>query len=186
MRVGSSAAKKSARSPTVRAIGPHMPRTASWPGMPPVMPLQGNRSSVGLSAVMPQKCAGMRRLPPMSVPIPRGLMPDAIAAASPPELPPGERPSRCGFFVSPKIGLRASEKSIVCETFVRPSTIAPASLSAVRSAASRSARWSFRLGIPSVVASPATSKHSLIVIGRPCKAERTRPALRSVSAFAAA
>ncbi len=53
-------------------------------------PLLVQRSSVGLSPAIPVADAGTRMLPPMSVPIPSGDMPAAMAALSPPEEPPGE------------------------------------------------------------------------------------------------
>ena len=93
--------KTSQRSATVRASGPDCARTASCPAKIPELPRFVQRSSVGFSAVMPQKCAGMRRLPPMSVPRPSGDMPDAMAAASPPDDPPGVWERRKGLFVSP-------------------------------------------------------------------------------------
>ena len=48
----------------------------------------GITPTVGLSDVMPQQCAGLRSEPPMSLPIPIGLMPDAMVDASPPLDPP--------------------------------------------------------------------------------------------------
>ena len=54
-------------------------------------PVTGTRPLVGLSAASPQKWAGRRTLAPESVPRPQGEQPAAIAAASPPELPPGVR-----------------------------------------------------------------------------------------------
>lgn len=44
---------------------------------------------VGLSAQIPQKAAGKRRLPPTSVPKPRMDPPPPTSAPSPPEEPPG-------------------------------------------------------------------------------------------------
>jgi len=43
---------------------------------------------VGLSATVPQKCDGVRRLPPMSEPIPKIEPPWARRQASPPDEPP--------------------------------------------------------------------------------------------------
>ena len=54
------------------------------------------RRSVGLIDAMPQQCAGLRSEPPMSLPRPSGLMPDAIADASPPLEPPAVRPGSTG------------------------------------------------------------------------------------------
>jgi hypothetical protein len=57
---------------------------------------------------MPEYAAGLRMLPPMSVPIPRHDMPAAMAAASPPDEPPGVRAKLKGFFVRPNTGLLLS------------------------------------------------------------------------------
>lgn len=51
---------------------------------------------------IPQKSAGFLRLPPISEPIPRGEHPEAINAASPPELPPAVLSTFQGFFVDPQ------------------------------------------------------------------------------------
>lgn len=51
---------------------------------------------------MPVHAAGMRKLPPMSVPTPNGLPPKAIRADSPPEEPPEVSLRFSGFTVRPK------------------------------------------------------------------------------------
>src|SRR5271166_6737943 len=83
----------STRSSTERAIGPrtarYVPAQAGTPGG--VCPRKGTRSKVGLWAQTPQKCAGTRSEPPMSLPSDRGPKPAASAADDPPEEPPGER-----------------------------------------------------------------------------------------------
>ena len=54
---------------------------------------------------MPQSAAGIRVEPPVSVPSPAGTMRAAIAAAVPPEEPPGMRDRSYGFFTGPaKLG----------------------------------------------------------------------------------
>ncbi|MEQ2186995.1 hypothetical protein GOODEAATRI_034591, partial [Goodea atripinnis] len=47
-----------------------------------------SRPVVGLKPQIPQKEAGMRILPPMSLPMPRMEPPPPIRAPSPPEEPP--------------------------------------------------------------------------------------------------
>jgi len=96
------------KSSTVRARGPSCPRTNSCPGMEVPEPRQLQRSTVGLSPAIPQKWAGTRIDPPISVPNPAGLPYAAMAAASPPEEPPGVRSGLCGFTVRPKNGLTLS------------------------------------------------------------------------------
>lgn len=46
--------------------------------------------AVGLNPQMPQKDAGIRMLPAMSVPMPRKEPPPPIRAPSPPDEPPGD------------------------------------------------------------------------------------------------
>ena len=64
-------------------------------------PRIGHSPQVGLCPKMPQKWAGTRIDPPMSVPISSPLNPAATAAAPPPELPPGVRARFHGFEVVP-------------------------------------------------------------------------------------
>jgi len=54
---------------------------------------------------MPQKAAGMRTDPPMSVPSAKGTAPVATATADPPEEPPLVRSGFHGFRVIPQRGL---------------------------------------------------------------------------------
>ena len=61
--------------------------------------------TVGLWPNTPQKAAGMRMLPPMSLPSPAAAPAAASSAASPPLLPPADRPAPYGFRVSPYAGL---------------------------------------------------------------------------------
>jgi hypothetical protein len=59
------------------------------------------RPAVGRIEAMPQKAAGMRSEPPMSLPRPSGEAPAAISAASPPLLPPQDRSIFRGLLVRP-------------------------------------------------------------------------------------
>ena len=61
----------------------------------------GITPTVGLIDAMPQQCAGLRSEPPMSLPSPIGLIPDAIAAPSPPLDPPAVTFGFHGFRVRP-------------------------------------------------------------------------------------
>ena len=51
---------------------------------------------------MPQKLAGWRIDPPVSLPSATQVMPEATAAAEPPEEPPGTRSKSHGLWVGPK------------------------------------------------------------------------------------
>lgn len=89
--------RTSTRSSVQRPIGPAVQGTVFCPSTPPsfgsMTPLFDRRPAVGLKPYTPQKWAGMRMLPPMSVPTPRGVQRAAISAPSPPLLPPGVRPA---------------------------------------------------------------------------------------------
>src|SRR5271155_3082790 len=52
-------------------------------------PLSDTRPCVGLKPMMPQKAAGMRHDPPVSVPSVAGVMPSATLTAPPEVEPPG-------------------------------------------------------------------------------------------------
>ncbi|MNR50359.1 hypothetical protein D3C85_1698650 [compost metagenome] len=67
--------------------------------------MRGRRFSVALSAATPQKAAGIRMEPPMSLPRSRQENPIATATALPPELPPDVRARFQGLRVGPNSGL---------------------------------------------------------------------------------
>jgi hypothetical protein len=52
--------------------------------------------------VRPHSAAGWRIEPPVSVPVTAGASRAAMAAAEPPEEPPGTRVASHGFFTAPK------------------------------------------------------------------------------------
>ena len=91
-----------------------------------VVEATGMRFIVGLSDVIPQQNAGLRSDPPMSLPSPNGLMPDAMAAASPPDDPPAVCSNENGFRVSPYKLDRVCTRSPKSGKLVRPIGIAPA------------------------------------------------------------
>ena len=64
-------------------------------GSRPITPL------VGFRPTSPQHPAGIRIDPPPSVAVAIGAMPAAIAAAEPPDEPPGEASTFHGFLVAP-------------------------------------------------------------------------------------
>ena len=111
----------------------------------------GTRPVVGLIDAMPQQWAGLRSEPPMSLPIPSGLMPLAIAAASPPLDPPGVTRGSHGLTVAPcsceSVWIRRPKSG----RFVRPRTTAPAPRSRSTAGASLVATAPARARTPSVV-----------------------------------
>ena len=60
---------------------------------------------LGLNPTMPQKLAGLRKLPPMSEPCASHAVPVASATAAPPEEPAAERDVSQGLRVAPNTSL---------------------------------------------------------------------------------
>ena len=77
--------KTQAMSSTVCAIKPAVSKLEANA----IMPKRLGRPYVGLTPVIPQKLAGSRIDPPVSVAVAIGASPAAIQLAEPPELPPG-------------------------------------------------------------------------------------------------
>ena len=75
---------------------------------------------------MPQREAGCRIEPPVSVPIAHGAEPAATAAADPPLEPPGTRVSSHGFFTGPNPEFSFEDPMANSSMLVLPSTLAPA------------------------------------------------------------
>src|SRR3954466_15665803 len=96
------ASSSKARSSTLRAIGPCTPRVRSilatgvW----------ATRPILGRMPTTPQKLAGLRSDPPISVPCASQAIPVASATAAPPEEPAAESEVFHGFRVAPKTSLK--------------------------------------------------------------------------------
>src|SRR5699024_8721778 len=78
-----------------------------------------------LNPTMPQKAAGMRILPPPSVPTAHGPIPAATAAATPPEDPPAVRRGSMGFRVMPLSGLSVTAFQANSGVVVLPTNTIP-------------------------------------------------------------
>ncbi len=91
-------ARKSAASSTLRASGPKWEIESKTVGRISM----GMRPSAGFSPTMPQKDAGIRTDPPMSVPSARLTHPVATATAEPPDEPPEVRVRSRGLRVMPQ------------------------------------------------------------------------------------
>ena len=156
------------RSLTDRAIGPSLKNN---PGMPistgSIDDTNGTRPMDGFNEAIPQQYAGFRTEPPISLPRPNGLIPVAIAAASPPLDPPGVRVRSQGLNVRPRSGLSVSKRMPNSGKFVRPIGIAPAAT--IRSTIGEFCfgMTFFLDGTPSVVGVPIKSIFSLTVKGTP-------------------
>src|SRR3954454_5385469 len=88
-----------------RAIGP---LTVQRPDPGGVGPPFGTRPCEVLMPDIPHTAEGMRIDPPPSLPVASGTMPEAIAAADPPDEPPGDRSVFHGLRVGPNVGLVVS------------------------------------------------------------------------------
>src|SRR6202051_4235271 len=96
------ASSNSATSSTLRATEPWTVRLRSIlnPGVCATRPM------LGLNPTMPQKLAGLRNEPPMSVPWASHAMPVASATAAPPEEPAADRDVSQGLSVAPNTSLK--------------------------------------------------------------------------------
>ena len=89
------------RSNAERASGPITEMSVGLTLSSRTWPRGGTRPQVGLWPNTPQKWAGLRIEPPMSLPISRPVRPAARAAADPPDEPPGVRSRLQGLLVVP-------------------------------------------------------------------------------------
>src|SRR5437870_13261338 len=72
-----------------------------------MIPFRLSRPCVGFKPTIPLAVDGPRMDPPVSVPIPRGAYPAAIATPVPPDDPAGDRDRSCGFLDWPPSELYA-------------------------------------------------------------------------------
>src|SRR5690606_5817487 len=160
---------------TVAASGPAESRLKASGKLPSA----GTRAAVGLKPVRPQKLAGMRMEPLVSVPRAATAMPSATETAAPDDEPPGmRRLSRSqGLLGVPKCGFRPRLENANSVRLVCPIRMAPARGRRSTTVALYSAAGALRRkAAPALVGWPATSNKSLMEIGSPSSAERLRPA----------
>src|ERR1700681_1592070 len=120
MSVGSgpTATSRAATTSAIRrAMGPLVDRSGQ---SDPCTPPEGTRPSEGLTPLSPQHDAGIRIEPPPSDPVARGTMPEAMAAAEPPDEPPGVWARFHGLEVAPKGVLTVSDFHPSSGVFVFP------------------------------------------------------------------
>ena len=84
----------------------------------------------------PQRAAGWRIEPPVSVPSASGVNPAATAADEPPEEPPGTRSGAHGLCVTPKAEFSVEEPIANSSMLVLPRAISPVFLARVTHPAS--------------------------------------------------
>ena len=100
-----TASRARTTSGILRAIGP---RVLRWCQPGACGPPEGMRPREGLNPESPHSDDGMRMEPPPSEPVASGTMPAAMAAALPPDEPPGLQARSHGFLVAPNRGLTVS------------------------------------------------------------------------------
>src|SRR5262249_28668883 len=146
----------------------------------------GTRPNVGISPLTPQYAAGIRMLPPVSLPNPARNMPLATPAPVPELDPPGQV---AGFH-----GLRGVGNGLVASTIpiansivvAFPGITAPADFPRVTTVASRPApQAGSSTRLCAVVGPSAIAMMSLTPNGIPCNGPRSCPAANSRSASAA-
>src|SRR3954470_13284774 len=103
------------------------------------------RLYVGLRPETPQKAAGMRIEPPVSVPSAKAAAPVASATALPPLEPPGTRSGSHGFRHGGKCGLLEVIPQANSCVSVLPTTIAPASRARRTAGASALGTWPLKM-----------------------------------------
>ena len=81
-----------------------------------------------MTPTTPQKLAGWRMLPPVSLPSVTHAMPAATAAALPPELPPGTRARSHGLCVGPNAEVSVDDPNANSSMLSLPSGMPPASI----------------------------------------------------------
>ena len=138
-------------------------------GTPPVLLI---RPSVVFNPYTPQKEAGIRIEPPVSLATASGTMPAATAAAEPPLDPPAMRSRSHGLRVDPRSAFWVVIPQPNSWERVVPTTTAPARRSAATMAASAVARRPASTIDPYVTSVSATSNSSFTPMGTPCRALR--------------
>ena len=137
---------------------------------------------------MPVSAAGIRVEPPVSDPSPQVTIPAAIAAAVPPDEPPGMRLLSYGFFTGPAkvdkfVLVMPNASSCI---LALPMTIAPASSSFCSDGAFFFGRAFCNAAVPADVGMSLVLMLSLTTIGRPASAGSFAPESRPASTFCAA
>ena len=105
------------------------PRTARTPAPGGTGPPSGIVPVVVLITESPHRDPGIRIDPPPSLPVASGTIPEASAAADPPDEPPGERSRFQGLLVTPQCGLMVSPYQPNSGVVVLPRTMQPAARS---------------------------------------------------------
>ena len=176
---GSGAARATSparRSAMLRPMGPDTAISCGpIPRSGPDALNAATRPSVGRSPCTPQAYAGYRMEPPMSVPCARCPIPDATAAAAPPDEPPGVSAGSRGLRVAPCSRLLVNQRSENAGVLVRPRMTAPARSRLSTTGLLVSATKSRCPRRPLVVAYPAWSVLTFTVTGTPASTPGSSP-----------
>src|SRR2546423_5683877 len=170
-----------ATSRTVRASGP------GWSSDQEsgTAPNRLARPNVGLRPTQPQSAAGMRMLPPVSLPSAAYASLATTATADPPDEPPGIFVVSHGLRTSPKCGFtELMPYANSCRPSL-PRSTAPASRSLRTTVASSFGTHSARIRDPAVVRIPFVAKRSFTATGIPCSGPLYPPPWISRSAWRA-
>src|SRR3990172_2965354 len=140
---------------------------------------------VGLSTLIPQREAGWRMLPPVSVPMDAAQRPAATAAALPPLLPPGTLLVSHGFKVGKNAEFSVEEPIANSSMLSLPRITAPASFSFLTTVASYGGTKFSSMREAQVVLTSFVQKMSFIAMGTPVRGVRSFPSLIILSAASA-
>src|SRR5437867_1849375 len=124
----------------------------------------------------PQKAAGWRMEPPVSLPNAPAASPPATAAADPPDDPPGTRLRSHGFRVGWKAECSVDEPIANSSRLVLPRTTAPAARSRSTTVASYGGTNASSIFDPHVVRTPRVHRTSLSARGAPSSGPSGAPA----------
>src|SRR5256884_6988492 len=144
------------------------------------------RPYVGFIPTTPQKAAGWRTEPPVSVPKEPAASPPATAAAEPPDEPPGTRARSHGLRVSWKAECSVDEPIANSSMLVLPRLTAPAASSRSITVASYGDTNRSRIFEPHVVRTPFVHSTSFTAVGTPSIGPFGPPPRHRSSAAAAA
>ena len=136
---------------------------------------------MGFTPTTPQREAGCRIDPPVSVPKAPNTWRAATDAALPPDEPPGVRSRSHGFRHGPKALFSLDEPMANSSMLSLPSTTAPAAASRSTTVASKGGTNPSRMREPQVVSSPLVRKMSFSAMGTPSRRERGSPRTRRAS-----
>src|SRR5439155_26967575 len=122
---------------------------------------------VGLSPSMPQKAAGWRIEPPVSVPSPPAARPAATAAAGPPDEPPGTRVRSHGLRVGLNVECSVEDPIANSSMLPLPSITAPAAVRRAMTVASYGGTKPSSILEPQVAVPPRVHRTSMYTSGAP-------------------